>query len=77
MGFPQPDRFVVGANLPWIGYGTDVGSSAWYPQGGLSAQPAALDLLEETFAMLSGECRPRRKWADYAERWRGNIPSGC
>ncbi len=44
--------FVVGANLPWIGYGTDIGRSAWYPAGGLSAQPAALDLLDRTFAAL-------------------------
>ncbi len=44
--------FVVGANLPWIGYGTDVGASAWYPIGGLSAQPAALDVLDRTFAEL-------------------------
>ena len=48
-------RFVVGVNLPWIGYGTDVGASAWYPAGGLSAQPAALDLLDQTFAALAGD----------------------
>ena len=48
-------RFVVGANLPWVGYGTDVGASAWYPAGGLSANPAALDLLERTFAALAGD----------------------
>ena len=46
---------MVGANLPWIGYGTDVGASAWYPTGGLSAQPAALDLLDRTFAALAGD----------------------
>lgn len=48
-------QFVVGANLPWIGYGTDIGASAWYPAGGLSAQPAALDLLDTTFAALAGD----------------------
>jgi hypothetical protein len=48
-------RFVVGANLPWIGYGTDVGANAWYPAGGLSAQPAALDLLDHTFAALPSD----------------------
>jgi cellulase (glycosyl hydrolase family 5) len=48
----DPDRFIVGANLPWVGYGTDIGASAWYPDGGLSAQPAALDRLERTFARL-------------------------
>ena len=24
-----PDRFLVGANLPWVGYGTDIGTGAW------------------------------------------------
>jgi hypothetical protein len=52
MPFAGPDRFVVGVNLPWVGYGTDVGASAWHPSGGLSAQPAALDRLERTFAAL-------------------------
>ena len=45
--------FVVGANLPWIGYGTDIGRSAWYPAGGFRAQPAALDLLDRTYAALA------------------------
>ena len=45
-------RFVVGANLPWVGYGTDFGASGWFPEGGLSAQPAALDRLEHTLAAL-------------------------
>jgi hypothetical protein len=49
----DPHRFVVGVNLPWVGYGTDFGSSAWYPQGGLNAEPAALERLERTFADLS------------------------
>ena len=55
MAYPEPDRFVVGANLPWVGYGTDIGASAWYPVGGLSAQPAAADLLDRTFAMLAAD----------------------
>ena len=55
MAYPELDRFVVGANLPWIGYGTDIGASAWYPTGGLSAQPAALKRLERTFAALAGD----------------------
>jgi hypothetical protein len=55
VAYPGSDRFVVGANLPWIGYGTDVGASAWYPTGGLSAQPAALDLLDRTLAALAGD----------------------
>ena len=49
----EPDRFIIGVNLPWIGYGTDVGASAWFPDGGLARQPAALDLLEQTLAALA------------------------
>jgi sugar phosphate isomerase/epimerase len=50
---PVPDRFVVGVNLPWVGYGTDVGTSAWFPGGGLSQQPAALERLDRTFETLA------------------------
>ena len=49
----QSDRFIVGVNLPWVGYGTDVGASVWYPQGGLSAQPAALEQLDNTLGALA------------------------
>ena len=49
----EPDRFVVGVNLPWIGYGTDVGASLWFPNGGLSRQPAALDRLDRTLAAIA------------------------
>jgi len=50
--FFDSSQFVVGVNLPWIGYGTDIGASAWYPAGGLSAQPASRDLLDRTFDAL-------------------------
>ena len=49
----EPDRFVIGVNLPWVGYGTDVGASPWFPEGGLARQPAALEILERTFAALA------------------------
>jgi hypothetical protein len=49
----QPDRFVIGVNLPWIGYGTDEGASLWFPEGGLSRQPAALDRLDRTLASIA------------------------
>lgn len=52
---PDPDRFVVGVNLPWVGYGTDVGASAWFPEGGLARQAAALELLDRTFATLAAD----------------------
>ena len=55
---PQANRFVVGANLPWIGYGTDFGASAWYPEGGLSARPAALARLRQTLASLEADGIP-------------------
>ena len=47
------DRFVIGVNLPWIGYGTDIGASGWFPEGGLARQAHALDKLDRTFAALS------------------------
>jgi hypothetical protein len=50
--------FVVGANLPWIGYGTDFGASAWHPEGGLSARHAALNRLERTLAFLKDDGIP-------------------
>jgi hypothetical protein len=52
LAFLGSTRFVVGANLPWVGYGTDIGASAWYPGGGLSVQPASRELLDRTFATL-------------------------
>jgi hypothetical protein len=47
------DRFVIGVNLPWIGYGTDIGASGWFPDGGLARSSDALDKLDRTFAALS------------------------
>jgi hypothetical protein len=44
--------FFIGANLPWVGYGTDFGASSWYASGGLSAQPAALARLDRTLHAL-------------------------
>lgn len=55
---PDPDRFVIGVNLPWVGYGTDVGASAWFPDGGLARQPAALDALDRAFAALARDGIP-------------------
>lgn len=48
-----PDRFVVGVNVPWLGYGTDVGTSAWFASGGLSQRPDARERLDRTFEMLA------------------------
>src|SRR5262245_9015642 len=51
----EPGRFVVGVNLPWIGYGTDVGASGWFPEGGLSTRPASLERLDRTFAAIGSD----------------------
>ncbi|HEX6211555.1 MAG TPA: hypothetical protein VF136_12305, partial [Methylomirabilota bacterium] len=40
-----PDTFVLGANLPWVRYGTDFGSNAWHPDGGIGAHPDPARLL--------------------------------
>jgi hypothetical protein len=45
-------QFIVGANLPWVRYGADFGASNWFPEGGLSAQPIALERLDRTLAAL-------------------------
>lgn len=50
-----PGRFIVGVNLPWVGYGTDVGRSAWFPEGGLSVNAAALDRLDRTLATIASD----------------------
>ena len=55
---PNPDQFIVGANLPWVRYGTDIGASAWFPDGGLARQPAALETLDRAFAMLAADGIP-------------------
>jgi hypothetical protein len=37
--------FVLGANLPWVRYGGDFGSNAWFPAGGLASHDDAEPLL--------------------------------
>jgi len=48
-----PDGFFAGANLPWIDYGCDYGSNAWYPRGGLAARVDARDRLEHALDRLA------------------------
>jgi hypothetical protein len=55
---PDPERFIIGVNLPWVGYGTDVGASAWFPEGGISRQPSARDTLDRAFAVLARDGIP-------------------
>lgn len=51
----QPGRFVIGANLPWIDYGNDVGANHWSPEGGISVKPEALERLDKTLAALNAD----------------------
>ncbi len=50
-----PHSFVVGANLPWIGYGADFGANAWSPAGGLAADASRLARLDQTLARLASD----------------------
>ena len=47
-----PTRFVLGANVPWIHLGLDVGASSARPQGGLHAHPEDAALLRQVFERL-------------------------
>lgn len=40
------DGFLLGANLPWVRYGADVGRNAWHPEGGIAAHPDPARLLQ-------------------------------
>jgi hypothetical protein len=53
VGFEADGPFVVGANLPWVGYGTDYGASAWFPEGGLASRPDARAVLEDACATVA------------------------
>jgi hypothetical protein len=50
--------FLTGANLPWLLYGSDFGSNAWRPQGGVACLPerqkvaAALEQIAGTGASI-------------------------
>jgi len=50
-----PDRFLLGANLPWIGYGTDFGANAWSPAGGLSADSSRRARLDRALERVSAD----------------------
>jgi hypothetical protein len=50
-----PNRFLLGANLPWIRYGLDVGASPCTPEGGLHASAEAASALDAALARLRKE----------------------
>jgi hypothetical protein len=50
-----PNRFVLGANVPWIQYGLDFGTSPGRPEGGLHAHADDAALLRQVFARLRAD----------------------
>jgi len=50
-----PTRFVLGANVPWVHYGVDVGTSPWRPEGGLHGHPEDAALLRQVFERLHAD----------------------
>ena len=50
-----PNRFLLGANVPWVHYGVDVGTSPWRPEGGLHAHPEDAALLRQVFERLRSD----------------------
>jgi len=55
-----PNRFLLGANLPWLRYGFDFGASFATPSGGLHASAEAVRSLDGSFERL------RRDGVEYA-----------
>lgn len=49
----DPDRFIVGTNLPWLTYGGDFGANAWHPDGGVG-RPAERARLRDALSPLPG-----------------------
>src|SRR6516162_5248825 len=49
------NRFVLGANVPWVHYGVDIGTSAWRPEGGLHAHAEDAALLRQVFERLRAD----------------------
>jgi hypothetical protein len=50
-----PNRFLLGANVPWVHYGVDIGTSAWRPEGGLHAHAEDAALLRQVFERLRAD----------------------
>jgi hypothetical protein len=50
--------FLLGANLPWIRYGTDFGSNKWHPEGGV----ARCDRLDSLLARVADDGIEAVRW---------------
>ena len=46
-----PNRFVLGANVPWVQYGLDFGMSPGRPEGGVHAHPEEAALFRQAGAL--------------------------
>jgi hypothetical protein len=51
----SPNRFLLGANVPWVHHGIDIGTSAWRPEGGLHAHADDTTLLRQVFERLRSD----------------------
>ena len=54
--------FTVGANLPWVRYGGDVGANAWSPAGGFATRPADRQRLDRLLVRLAGAGVTALRW---------------
>ena len=50
-----PNRFLLGANVPWVHYGVDIGTSSARPEGGLHAHAEDAALLRQVFERLRAD----------------------
>jgi hypothetical protein len=50
-----PNRFLLGANVPWVHHGLDIGTSVWRPEGGLHAHAEDAALLRQVFERLRAD----------------------
>lgn len=56
------DECFVGANLPWLDYGLDFGTSAWRPEGGLAVPGRRERLRRELGRLAESGARLVRLW---------------
>lgn len=49
------NRFLLGANVPWVHFGVDIGTSPWRPEGGLHAHAEDAALLRQVFERLRSD----------------------
>ncbi|HVW03819.1 MAG TPA: hypothetical protein VHB78_02375 [Vicinamibacterales bacterium] len=55
------DAFALGANLPWLRYGCDVGANAWQPRGGLATRGVPPEV-DATLTSLAGAGASIVRW---------------